>query len=561
MQPDLFSLPRERVELAARWVGLRYYQREACEAIVDGFAECRSQLLVLATGLGKTQCFSAVARAWPGNVLVLAHRDELVSQARERLAEMTGEFVDVEQGQERASRRSRIVVASLDSLRSQGRRERFGSDHFGLLIQDEAHHALAASYRATLDYFSGAKLLGVTATPDRGDERALGLVFDRVAYCFDIVQGIEAGYLVPIRGRQVVLGEIELDGLAKVAGDLAKGQLDEVMVKAVEGIVAKTVELEPDRQAIGFMPGVKSAAYACERMNALRPGSSVFLSAATDPAERRRTVNEFKRGRFQYLFNCMIATEGFDAPGVSLVIQGRPTLSRSLHAQMIGRGTRVLPGTVVGLEGAEHSLSRRQAIAASSKPDLMVLDFVGNATKHALVTVADLLGGDYSAEELALAKKKGRDGASNPLALLEESRSELAAVARAVRAKVAASVRNFDPFQVLDLDTSSEQRQDLRWGHRAPTERQLAILAKMKLPPESLTGISQRQAIALIKEKFRRQEAGLASYAQVAQLRKFGCENPSITFAAASDALTYVAECRWNPKRVDTERLRILASR
>lgn len=538
------------------WRGLRYYQADACQSIVDGFAEHRSQLAVLATGLGKTQIFSAITRMWPGNVLVLAHREELVEQAKARLEQMTGEAVEVEQADRRASRKARIVVGSVDTVKQKHRLDRFGKDHFGLVICDEAHHYTAKTYMRPLEFFD-AKVLGVTATPDRGDEQALGKVFDSVAYCFDILQGIEAGYLVPIRGRQVELGEIQLDGLAKVAGDLAKGQLDEVMVRAVEGIVHKTLELEPGRQGIAFFPGVKSAAYAAERFNALLPGSAVFISGDTPPAERQEMASGFKAGRYRYLCNCMIATEGFDAPVCSLIIQGRPTLSRALYAQMVGRGTRVLPGTVDTLEGQLEAVARRDAVAGSAKPDCMVLDYVGNATKHALMTPEDLLGGDYSDQEVELAKKKAQQSpGSNAQKLLAEARAELARVAAAVRSKVTAQVRNFNPFAVLNVDLSSTTRADMRWGRQAPTEKQLQALTAMKVPPAALKEISQREAVKLLAERNRRHDAGLATYAQLAQLKRFGLDDKSVTFANARKALDYVAqECNWKPERVSVAEL------
>lgn len=558
-QATLFAEPKKPapVRSADPWHGLRFFQREACDAIMAGFQENRSQLLVLATGLGKTQCFSAIARNWPGNVLVLAHRQELIYQAKARLEQMTGETVGVEMAGQQASRKDRIVVASLDTMRTQARKDRFGAAHFGLVIQDECHHALAKSYRETLEWFDGAKLLGVTATPDRGDEKALGKVFDSVAYCFDILQGIDAGYLVPLRGRQVELGEIQLDGLSKVAGDLAKGQLDEVMVRAVEGIVHKTLELEPGRQGIGFMPGIKSASYACERMNALLPGSSVFISGETPEDVRREATEGFRSGKYRYLWNCMVATEGFDAPTASLIIQGRPTLSRALYAQMVGRGTRVLPNTVEHVEGAERGAERRALIAASGKPDVMILDFVGNATKHALMTPEDLLGGDYSDEEVEEAKRKAKLApGTNTQQLLAEARAELARVAAAVRSKVSANVKSFNPFQVMDLDLTSTTREDMRWGRLPPTQKQLDALERMKVPLTAIKAMSQREATKLLAERNKRHDSGLASYAQLAQLKKFGLDDRNVTFAGAGRALTYISsECKWDPKRVNISRI------
>lgn len=533
------------------WRGARYYQRECCEAILAGFKEYRSQLAVLATGLGKTWIFSAIARQWQGNVLVLAHREELLEQARERLEYMTGETVEIEQAERRAKKTTRIVVASLDTMRSRFRKDRFGKDHFSLVIHDECHRALAPTYRATLEWFN-AKLLGVTATPDRGDEQALGKVFENVAYCFDIGRGIDAGYLVPLAGYQVVVDEIQLDGLTKVAGDLAKGQLDEVMVRAVEGIVSKTLELEPNRQGIAFFPGVKSASYAAERFNALRPDSAIFLSGETPSDQRKAMIRAFKDGRFQYLCNCMIATEGFDAPGVSLIIQGRPTLSRALSCQMVGRGTRVVPGLVEPLDGHERAAERRALIAASSKPNLVVLDFVGNGTKHALMTPVDILGADYSDEEVDLAKKKAKVApGADAKKLLEDSRRELAAVAAAIRSKVQARVSVFNPFEILHVDHESATRSDLRWGRVAPTEKQLEALKRMGVPPVHLKALSKREASNLLAERSRRHDAGLATYSQLARIKEHvGLDDQNISFEAAGRVLTYVAkECDWGRRK------------
>lgn len=836
----IFQQPTREV-ITDPWEGARWYQVEACNAILRGFDEYRSQLLVLATGLGKTFVFCAIARQWQGRVLVLCHREELVEQARARLEAMTGETVDVEQAGRHAALYSRLVVASVDTIKQPKRLERFGKDHFGLVIFDECfpagtlvdgvpieriaegdmvscvdhatgqlayrkvthrfshiaphtwtlytdaaslectgnhpvyikrgesvgyvqaervvpgdllcvrkrirevgagghhstapaqdllervsvldllsedggdqpplcvkthdraqpdapggdsreaegdaqgdgvgadgsrrewawayrgrvsggkrawlenqrggadtdasrlgfsdqlqtgrrepraegghrsgwgepsvvgapgpgceerevltwvrvarvarneptsaggtrvynlevegchtyfandtlvhncHHAIAATYRRPLDYFTGAKLLGVTATPDRGDEKALGKVFENVAYCFDICDGIEQGYLVPLAGCQVELGEIDLDGVATVAGDLAKGQLDEVMLRAVEGIVKKTLELAPDRQTVAFFPGVKSSEYAAERFNALDPGSTGFVSGETLPHDRRRIIADFREGRLKRLANCMILTEGFDCPGASCIAVARPTKSRSLYAQMVGRGTRVLGGLIEGVPGREGASLRRDIIATSQKPSTLILDFVGNATKHALVTPEDLLGGDYSDEEVELAKKKAKqDKGANPQQMLAEARKELQRIAAAINSRVQAQARAFNPFAVLELDTTSTTRDDMRWGRQPPTPRQLEALAKMKLPKEALAQLSKRQASKLLEERARRHEAGLATYAQVGHLTKFGVDARNVTFEQAGKALTYIAGCGWKPKNVDMAKLKLM---
>ena len=569
-QGDLFQAAarKARPETSDPWANLRYYQKECCESIMAGFDENRSQLAVLATGLGKSVIAGALARYWlrhgKGNVLMLANRDELVQQGAGHLARMCGETCEIEQAQNLASRKARLVMASIDTIKQQHRLDRFGRGHFGLIIADEAQHFVGNTYVKPLDYFQEAKVLGLTATPDRADEKALGQVFDTVGYVRDILAGIEDGYLVPITGRQVELGEIQLDGLTKVAGDLAKGQLDEVMVRAVEGVVHKVLELEPHRRAIAFWPGIKSAEYAMERFNALDPGSTCFIHGGTEENERKRLVADFRRGAIKRLMNVGCAIEGFDAPATDLIIQARPTLSRMFYAQSCGRGTRVLPGTVDHLDGAERAAERRAAVAASAKPFLVVMDFVGNATKHALIGPEDLLGGDYEPAEIELAKKKAKKGETGDVKTrLEEARRELAAVAAAVRSKVAANVRSFNPFAVLEMDITSTTRDDMRWGRQPPTENQLEALKNMKVPEAARKAMSQREASKLLTERNHRYAAGLASYAQLAHLSKFGVTDKSVTFKAAGAALTYIAQNGWEKGlkagRVDLDKVAQLA--
>jgi hypothetical protein len=373
-----------------------------------------------------------------------------------------------------------------------------------------------------------------------------------------------------------VVDKIVLDGIKDVAGDLAKGQLDEVMVEAVEGIVAKTLELEPRRQAIGFWPGVKSAEYATARFNALDPGSTGFISAKTEENERNRVSADYKSGKLRRLMNVGICIEGYNAPATSLILMGRPTKSRMFHAQSIGRGGRVLPGVVDHIPGRDGAEMRRAAIAASEKPKLVVFDFVGNSSRHdlRLQSLEDLLGSEYSEEEVELAKKKAKSAGGDVMKRLADARKELAAVAAAVRSKVSATVSSFNPFAVLDVDLSSTTRDDMRWGRQPPTVNQLKALASMKVPSgcgprateqEVMAALakkfSSREARQLLAERNKRHDAGLSTYAQLAQLKRFGLDDKAVTFANARRALDYVAQqCNWKPERVDIKQLSWLAS-
>lgn len=528
---------------------MRYYQSEADSAVEASHRTKRSTLVVMATGLGKSVLFSAVASRFvdTGRVLCLAHRKELVIQAGLHLNRATGERCDIEMADEWASIQARMVSASVPTLCQDKRLTRFSPDHFSLVIADEAHHYTSKSFRKVLDYFTGAKVIGLTATPDRGDEKALGAVFEDVSYVMDIVDGIEAGYLVPIKGQSVRVDEIDVSNVSTSAGDLAIGELDEAMVQAVEGVVQKALELGGDRQGIWFWPGVKSAELACERINALRPGTAAFICGETDKDERDYLVSQFKRGEIRHLVNCAVFVEGFDAPACDMVVMAHPTKSRMAYAQRCGRGTRTLPGVVEALEGRELAESRREAIAASAKPNLLLLDFYGNSGRHSLVTPEDLLGGDYSDEEVKLAKEQAKNEVgADVLANLAAARRELKAMMAKIQSKVKATVSAFDPFSCLHMAPPDASKERFR---EPMTEGQLVKLKGFNLRDNQMKGLSKLEAQKLIGSLQVRRNLGLCSLNQLSVLQRH-CDPPvNLTFRQASQAMNYLAESNWNPDR------------
>lgn len=496
-----------------------------------------STLLIAATGAGKTQMFSEVALRYleRGRVLCMAHRKELVYQAAERLHLVTGVRPEIEMADEWSSNGAQIVCGSLQTIIK--RLERWEPDHFSLVIFDEAHHSLAKSFRKPLERFTGARHLGVTATPDRGDKKALGQLWRSVAYSFDIVDGIEHGYLVPIKGRMVTVQEIDLSGVQKTAGDLQANQLDEVMSSGVEGIVKKTLELEPDRQGIWFFPGVKSAELACDRINSIKPGTAAFVCGTTPPEERDTIIKDFRSGRVTHLCNCQVATEGFDAPSASMVVIGRPTLSRALYAQMVGRGLRVLPGVVDGIDAKEFDVLRRDNVQGSAKPDCVVFDYCGNSGKHSLITPEDLLGGDYTEEEVKLAKKRAKEAPGQDVsANLKAARAELKAAMAKLQSKVKAQVEMFDPFKK---------------GPERPeppiNPHQKAVLLKLKMKEEEFRGLNQLEAAKMIRNLQFRAAKGLASQAQLRVLAKHGVTKKNLYVSDASKLIDYIASTNWKP--------------
>jgi superfamily II DNA or RNA helicase len=489
--------------------GLRPYQRTAVTRIREELAATRSTLLVMATGLGKTQTFGALAAHWPGRVLVLAHRDELIQQAQRRLQDMAGEYVDLEQASFRAGG-SRIVVGSVQTLCRQARLERFRPDAFSLIVVDEAHHAIAPTYRRILGHFSGAKVLGVTATPDRADERAMGQVFDTVAYVRDIRDGIADGYLCPLKVRQVDVEAIDLSAVGTVAGDLNQGELDAVMAveEALHGVARPTIEHAGDRRAIVFSTSVANAHRLAEVFNRYKPDSARAVDGTTDFDVRRRLLREHQEGRFQFLCNVGVLTEGYDDPGVSCVVMARPTKSRALYAQMIGRGLRIAPG----------------------KADCLAIDIAGNSGRHALVTAIDILAGTYDDEVVAKAKKKAADNpgmdASEALAEaareVEADRERAAKKRAAIKAKVKHTSREIDPFAFFGLHNPEHDS----WAERYrndPTVAQVETLKKLGIDD---AGLTKAQASKLIDAASKRRAAGFASMRQVRMLAKLGIQAP-----------------------------------
>lgn len=520
---------------------LRFYQQDAVDAVMASFQKVDSTLLVMATGLGKTQVGCSVAEQFlPGKVLWLAHRKELVTQGADRLQLVTGEQVDIEMAELWASNRARVVSASLDSIRT--RLDRWPPDHFSLVVFDEFHHAVAKSYKKVWEHFK-CKKLGMTATPDRGDEKALGQLTSDVAGVWDIIDGIEGGFLVPIKGQSVRVEAIDLSSVSKAAGDLAVGELDEEMVKHIEGIVQKTLELEPDRTGIWFFPGVKSAELACDRINALGKPCA-FVCGETPKEERDEIMRGFKNGTYTHLTNCQVATEGFDAPNADMVVIGRPTLSRALYAQMVGRGLRVLPGLVDGVAGSGGGAERRALVASSPKPNCAVIDFAGNAGKHTLVTPEDLLGGDYSEDEIKLAKKVAKEApGSDVLENLEKARRELKAMMAKLQSKVQATVQTFNPFEVLQMDSPDPHKERFR---EPMTQTQVERLKKHNVKDKQMQGLSQLEAQKLIDSLERRRKLGFCSLNQLVTLQKY-CNPPkSLPFRQASKALNYLSEvAKW----------------
>ena len=358
-------------------MNLRPFQSTCVEAVTAQLRSGSSTLVVLPTGTGKTVIFSHVAKDFipRGRVMVLAHRLELVEQAAAKIHAITGIAPEIEMADRWSKEdggffgKPPIVVSSIQTqnaeTRGAGRMSRFDPAEFSLLIIDEAHHATAKSYRCVIDYYrqnADLKLFGCTATPDRADEEALGQVFDSVAFEYSILSAVNDGWLVPIRQRIVNVANLDFSAVRTTAGDMNGKDLADVLEEEehLHGIADPLFREAGSRTTLVFAVTVKQAERLSEILNRHEAACSMAVSQHTPDFMRREIFENFADGKFRFLVNVGIATEGYDCPRISCVALARPTKSRSLYAQMIGRGTRPLAGLLDSIGEAD---GRRLAIA------------------------------------------------------------------------------------------------------------------------------------------------------------------------------------------------------
>jgi superfamily II DNA or RNA helicase len=483
---------------------------------------------VCATGLGKTEIGCWTIEDWAaqqeGDILWLAHREELIRDAATRLHLRTGLPVSIEMADEE-SWGTRIVVGSVQTLREK-RLKRFRPDRFSLIVTDEAHRSPAPSYRTIFNYFSKAKILGLTATADRLDGVAQGTVYDEVAFRKDIDEGISEGFLVPIVPIAAFIDSVNLGGIKTVAGDLAEGELEDEMVRSVAAIARKTFDLVGDRRTLVFTPGVGSAHKVCDALNEIRSGSARVVDGETPKDIRREILRAHRAGEFQFLINCLVFTEGYDDPGIQAIVNARPTKSRAMYVQIAGRGLRVLPG--IGELATEDE--RTAAIAASLKPNCLLIDITGHPGRHNLIGPVDLLGGKFPPEVKERAKKilekEGGDltqvveKARNQLVFEESERRRKADAKRAAEAEVNARTAEFELFR----DNLRDQGIGLgdfkpEWLGQQLNERDREWLGSNKIPAK---GLSHSDVLKLQRSAAMWRKINAATFAQRRLLAHLG---------------------------------------
>ena len=539
----------------------RPYQVQCREANRKAFAEFKRVLDVLATGLGKTCIFNWEAQ-WRKEhgqrTLILAHRDELCEQAIDKLFAATGLRAEKEKAESHASLDAPIVVGSVQTLMRDKRRERWPRDHFGLVVVDEAHHVLAESYQGILSHFEPAQSLGVTATPDRGDQRNLGHYFDSIAFQMGLLDGIRGGWLSRVTVEQfpirIDLSAVETAPAPDFGGrDYASRSLGAAIEPYLDEIARAIPIHAPFRRILAFLPlrdTSRKFVAACERA-----GVSARHIDGESP-DRDELKAAFAGWEFDVLSNAMLLIEGYDDPGIDAILPLRPTKIASLFWQQIGRGTRLAPG----------------------KTNCVILDpmWLHKDHREAIMRPSCLVARDeIESEQIDRMVEESQPG--NPEAQLDlEQMATSASKQReeALRRRIE-EFRNhqrqsigLEEFGLLcnSLDTA-EYKPVMPWESQPPTPDQVKWLKRIKVCPHSgkvflrfaparcrpldLENIKTRgQATKVLGLAFAKENRGvaMASAAQRNLMRQMGADNADD--ATAEDARKFFASLR-KPKATE----------
>ena len=512
---------------------LRPYQQEARLAVEREWEQGRRRtLLVLPTGTGKTVVFANIAKDvvdGGGRVLVLAHRGELLQQAADKLRAATGLGCSLEKAESTSlGEWFRVTVGSVQTMCRPKRLERFPADWFDAIVVDEAHHAVSDSYQAVLGHFPAADVLGVTATPDRGDRRNLGEYFDSVAYEYSLPQAIRDGYLCPIEAQTVPL-RIDLTGARVTHGDFSAEDVGTALDPYLGRIADEMAEACRGRRTVAFLPLVATS----KKFRGLLAERGFRAAEVNgESADRAEVLAAFDAGEYDVLCNSMLLTEGWDCPAVDCIVVLRATKSRSLYCQMVGRGTRPSPET--------------------GKEKLLLLDFLWMTERHELCRPAHLIA--ESAEVArAMTDRIAEAGCPEDLEAVEQKAREDVVREREERlAKELAAMRSrkrrlVDPLQyemsIMDEDLSGYVP---AFGYEmAPaSEKQLSALEKFGIDPSGIECAGK--ASLLLDRLSKRRDAGLPTPKQIRQLEGRGFRHVGTwTFDQASRLISRIAANGW----------------
>ena len=517
---------------------LRPYQKEAENAILGQWESgVLRTLLVLPTGTGKTIVFCRITEDMVSRgerVLIMAHRGELLDQAADKLQAATGLHCALEKAEESClGSWYRVTVGSVQTLMREKRLEQFPADYFSTIIVDEAHHCLSESYQRILNHFSGAKVLGVTATPDRGDMKNLGQYFESLAYEYSLPRAIREGYLSPIKAETIPL-KLDLSGVGIQSGDFKAGDLGTALDPYLQSIADEMVIHCADRKTVVFLPLVATSQKFRDIL-----ASKGFRAAEVNGSspDRAEILADFEAGKYNVLCNSMLLTEGWDCPSVDCIVVLRPTKIRSLYCQMVGRGTRLSPG----------------------KDHLLLLDFLWHTERHELCHPAHLI---CESPEVAAKMTQNMEDAAGPVDLEEaeqKASDDVIAQREEALAKKLAEMKNrkrklVDPLQ-FEMSIQAEDLVNYQpafgWQCAPPSEKQISALEKLGIFPDEIENAGK--AALLLDKLSKRRSAGLTTPKQIRFLEGKGFRHVGTwQFDSAKKLIDRIAANSWRiPGNID----------
>lgn len=510
---------------------LRPYQETARQKVQEEWEEGKKRtLLVLPTGTGKTIVFSKIIedRVKKGErVLVIAHRGELLEQASDKLYKSTGLKTATEKA-EQTSLGSfyRVVVGSVQTLQREKRLNQFPPEYFDTIVIDEAHHAISDGYQRVLKHFEDANVLGVTATPDRGDMRNLGSYFESLAYEYSLPEAIKSGYLSPIKALTIPL-KLDLSNVKQQAGDFSTKDLGTALDPYLEQIAEEMKKQCFNRKTVVFLPLVKTSQKFRDILN-----KHGFKAAEVngESADREQVLKDYEEGKYNVLCNSMLLTEGWDCPSVDCVIVLRPTKVRALYSQMVGRGTRLAPG----------------------KKELLLLDFLWHTERHELCHPANLIATD---EKVAKKMTENIEELGAPIDLEEaeqQAKEDVALEREESLAKQLAEMKKrkrklVDPLQ-FEMSIQATELTDyvpsFGWQMSPPTDKQVKALEKWGIFPDEIENAGKAEM--LINRLVKRRDAGLSTPKQIRFLENRGFQHVGTwQFEAATKLINRIAANGW----------------
>lgn len=517
---------------------VRPYQSEAKSAVLAEWSNGnRRTLLVLPTGCGKTivfcQLIEDLVRAGK-RVLILAHRGELLEQAADKLAKSTGLACSVEKADQTClGEWFRVVVGSVQTMTRAARLEKFPRDYFDAIIVDEAHHVLSDSYLRVLAHFEGANVLGVTATPDRGDMKNLGEFFDSLAYEYTLPKAIREGFLCPIKAQTIPL-KIDIRGVAQQSGDFQASGLGSALDPYLDAIADEMVTHCLDRKAVVFLPLIATS----QKFTDLLKVRGLDAMEVNGNSENRASVlHRFHNIERGVLCNSMLLTEGWDCPTVNCIVVLRPTKVRALYCQMVGRGTRLAPG----------------------KDHLLLLDFLWNSERIDLCRPAHLIA---QSDDVARVMTDNINEGAAPADLIEaeeKAESDCVAQREEALAKKLAEMRGrkrtlVDPLQ-FEMSIQSADLVNyvppIGWESAPVSEKQRAALEKAGIFPDEIECAGK--AALLLDRVQKRRADGLTTPKQIRFLEGKGFQHVGQwEFDAARRLIDRIAGNGWRvPNGID----------